>query len=159
ALVAQTDGTDITSLTLVSLGADDKGGGVLFIPVSTVTPDVVPDPNAPSSTTTSTTRKGASAPPVKQTTLAAAYVAKGDNALTQLTANVVGNSIDELITLTDDQVSQFVNPVAPLTIDNPDRLVDGSGANTNVVFGTGVLALQAADVPHYLDFRNADESD
>src|SRR3954452_250942 len=129
ALVVQHDADDnLTGLTMLSLGANDAGGGVLFIPPATVTDDVIPDPAT--STTPTTAPKSSTTKPatVKPTTLKAEYAAKGLDLLVQLTANVVGLSSDEVIVLGDDQVAQFAQPVAPLTIQNPDRLVE-TGAN------------------------------
>ena len=62
--------------------------------------------------------------------------------------------------MTDEQLAAFVAPAAPLTIDNPDRLVQvDSAGRTNVVFAAGSLTLQAADVAQYLSLRNPQESD
>jgi hypothetical protein len=144
----------------LSLGANDTGGGVLFIPPATVTDDVIPDPST--STTTTTTPRSSTTKPatVKTTTLEAAYASKGLDPLVQLTANVVGLSFGEVIVLTDDQLTQFVAPVAPLTIQNPDRLLEtGANGKTTVKFAAGPVTLQAADVPVYLALRNPGETD
>jgi hypothetical protein len=161
ALVVQQDAQNkLTGLTMLSLGANDTGGGVLFIPPATVTDDVIPDPST--STTTTTTPRSSTTKPatVKTTTLEAAYASKGLDPLVQLTANVVGLSFGEVIVLTDDQLTQFVAPVAPLTIQNPDRLLEtGANGKTTVKFAAGPVTLQAADVPVYLALRNPGETD
>jgi hypothetical protein len=144
-LFAQTNGAGLSALTLLSLGGSDTGGGVLFIPVNTVT-------NEATTTTTTSTRS--------TTTLAKAFVANGEPGLQQSTANAVGVGFDETVVMNDEQLAAFVAPAAPLAIDNPDRLVDVSSAGrTSVAFPAGNLVLQAADVPRFLSLRNPKESD
>lgn len=152
------DGTTVSGLTVLSLGGGDLGGGVLFIPVNTLTNKV--------DTSTSTSTTGSTLPTTTKplsgatTTLAEAYASDGPNVLDQLTANVVGVSFEEFALMTDDQLAAFVAPAAPLTIDNPDRLVQvDTAGRTKVVFAAGPLTLQAADVAHYLSLRNPQESD
>ena len=149
-LFGQTNADAVTSLTMISLAGGDSGGAVVFIPVDTQV-------NALPSDSTTTTRPGARP---KTTTLAAAFAAKGLPDLTQLAANVLGLSFDETVLLSDDSLAQFMNPVAPLTIDNPDKLVtvDSRGRST-VAFAAGRITLDAADIPHYLAMRNPKEAD
>jgi hypothetical protein len=124
--------------------------------VSTVTDELVTTTTSSPSSKTSTTNPSSK----KTTTLAAAFVADGQAALGQLTANVVGVGFDEVDVMTDQQLAAFVAPAAPLTIDNPDRLVEvDSRGRTSEVFAAGNLTLQAADVPRYLAHRNAQETD
>src|SRR3954452_16995198 len=162
ALVVQRDAQDnLTGLTMLSLGANDTGGGVLFIPPATITDDVIPDPTSSTTTTTTTVPKSSTTKPatVKTTTLKAAYATKGLDPLVQLTANVVGLSFGEVIVLTDDQLAQFVAPVAPITIQNPDRLLEtGANGKTTVKFPAGSVTLEATDVPVYLALRNPGET-
>src|SRR5205823_2842364 len=107
-------------------------------------------------TTTTTTRGGST----KTTTLAQAYRDRGTADLTQLTANVVGLSFEEVSMLGDDAIAQFMAPAGPLHIDNPDRLVelDAKGRATEA-FPAGPLTLDAADAVRYLAIRNPTESD
>ena len=155
-LLAQGDANGLTGLTMLSLSGGDDGGGVVFIPVKTVT-------NELETTTTSSTTvpaKTTTTTPPKTTTLAASFLASGDRDLGQLTANVVGLSFDDVVLMSDDQLAAFVAPAAPLTIKNPDRLVEvDSKGKTTDVFAAGDLTLQAADVPRYLALRNPNESD
>ncbi|MEY2420814.1 MAG: hypothetical protein QOI95_881 [Acidimicrobiaceae bacterium] len=158
-LLAQTNGDGVTGLTMLSLGGGDTGGSVLFIPVKTVTPQLAATATTATTSTSSntTTTKPSSG---KTTTLAAGFAAKGEADLTQLTANVVGLSFDQVVVMTDEQLAAFVAPSAPLAINNPDRLVTvDSGGRTSVVFAAGDLTLQAAEVPLYLSHRNPQESD
>ena len=148
-LLAQTDGDRVTGLTMIALGGGDAGGSVVFIPIDTVT-NALPTP-------TTTTRPGTKP---KTTTLANAYAANGQGDLNQLTANVLGLSFDETVLLNNDGLAQFVSPAAPLTINNPDPLVEvDSKGRSNVVFPAGQLTLEAADIPRYLSLRNPDETD
>ena len=147
-LLGQTDGDKLTSLTMISLEGSDTGGAVVFIPVETVTPTLPTDP-------TTTTRPGTKP---KLTTLSAAFTRGPD--MNQLAANVVGLSFEETVLLSSDAFTQFVTPVTPLTIDNPDRLVEvDSRGRSTMVFPAGRLALQAVDIPRYLAMRNPHETD
>jgi len=163
ALVVQTDADNkLTGLTMLSLGANDTGGGALFIPPAIVTFDIPPETDADPavSTSTTTTRPSSSNTPPGTTTLAAAYEQKGLDGLTQLTANVVGLSFGEVIFVTDDQMAQFIEPLGSLTIDNPDRLVvTSSSGKSSEQFPSGSVTLQPTDVPVYLAARNPGESD
>src|SRR4051794_9531373 len=114
-LFAQTSSDGLTGLTMLSLGGGDTGGGVLFIPVTTVTNELDKTSTTTSTTsasTTTTTKPSAG----KTTTLAAAYAANGAGDVNQLTANVVGVSFDQFVVMTDEQLAAFVAPATPLTI-------------------------------------------
>jgi hypothetical protein len=138
-LVAQTNADDaLTSVTMLVLGPHDNGGAVLFVPPATT--------SAPKNGTAST--------------LAAAYASGGVPLLNAATADLLGVSFDQVIAITDTQWAQFVTPIAPLNITNPDKLVaiDAKG-HQQTQFAAGPLALQAQDVPAYLEARNPQESD
>lgn len=163
------DANGVHSITLLSLGAEDIGGGVLFIPVDTVTEDVIA-PTVTSSTssgsstsTTTTTTSSTTVPgaaPTTPITLEAAFAEYGQPGLEQLTANVLGLSFGEVAALNDDQLVQFVAPALPVTIENPDRIVEvGENGRTSVAFPAGTLTLEAADVPRYMRLTNPGESD
>jgi hypothetical protein len=157
-LFAQTNPDGLSALTLLSLGGSDTGGAVLFIPVNTVTNQLTTTTTTSTTASRRTTTTNASG--TETTTLTAAFVAQGEPDLSQLTANVVGVGIDETVVMTDEQLAAFVAPAAPLTIDNPDRLVVVDSADrTSVAFAAGNLTLQAADVPRFLNLRNPKESD
>ena len=157
-LFAQAEPDGLTGLTMLSLGGGETGGGVVFIPVNTVTEQV--ETTTTTSTTTSSKTTTTKPSGSKTTTLAEAYLAQGEGNLNQLTANVLGVGFDETDLMTDDQLAAFVAPAGPLTINNPDRLIEvDSAGRTNVVFPAGNLTLQAADVPKYLNHRNPQESD
>lgn len=138
-LVVETgaDGS-LQGLTVLVLGNNDTGGAVVFIPVATVAPRE--DGTLGTLTSTLTT---------------------GDlPKLAQATANLMGLSFDQTIVMGPQQWQQFVNPVAPLTVNNPDRIVnvDSRGRSTTL-FATGPLQLNADAVSTYLQARNPTESD
>jgi hypothetical protein len=159
-LLAQTNPTGVSALTMLSLGGGDSGGGVLFIPVETVTTQLsttstTTSTAAPARSTTTKPRSGSNT-----TTLSAAFAANGQPDLTQLAANIVGLSFEQVVLLNDDALAQFIAPAGPLTMHNPDRLVEADASGkTKVVFPAGDLTLQATDVPRYLALRNSNESD
>lgn len=155
-LFAQTNPDGVSALTMLSLGGADTGGAVLFIPANTLANKLTTTTSTTAPAKTTTTK----APGMETTTLTAAYIANGQPDLSQLTANVVGVGIDETVVMTDEQLAAFVAPAAPLTINNPDRLVElDSAGRTSVVFAAGSLTLQAGDVPRFLNLRNPKESD
>jgi hypothetical protein len=126
-------------LTMLALGPNDAGGAVVFIPPATVAPRV-------DGTTD---------------TLANTYGSARDlPALEQATANLLGLSFDEVDAMTVDQWQQFAGPIAPLTVDNPDRVVttDAKGRSTTL-FPAGSLQLSADQIGTYLQTRNPNESD
>jgi hypothetical protein len=163
-LLAQTNPDGVSALTMLSLGGSDTGGGVLFIPVNTVANQLtITTPTSTTAVTKTTARpKTTTTKPsgAQTTTLAAAFVAQGEPGLNQLTANALGLGFDETVMMSDEQLAAFVAPAAPLTINNPDRLVEvDSAGRTRAVFAAGNLTLQAADVPRFLSTRNPRESD
>jgi hypothetical protein len=170
-LFEQADDDGVHSITVLSLGENDKGGAVLFVPVDTLARDVIEptttttslssSSSSRSTTTSSTTTT--STPKIDgeaTTTLAGAFFTDGQPAVEQLTANVIGASFGDVVLLNDDQLTQFVAPSAPLALDNPDRIVeeDDKGRVTTA-FASGEIRLEAADIPRYLRLRNPGESD
>ncbi len=126
-------------LTMLALGPNDTGGAVMFIPPSTV----------------------ATRPDGTQDTLANIYGPSRDLAtLEQTSANLLGLSFDELDSIGSDQWQQFAQPVAPLTVDNPDRIVSvDSRGRTTTLFPAGTIQLGADQIASYLEARNPNESD
>jgi hypothetical protein len=128
----------LQGLTLLSLGSNDTGGAVIFIPPATVAPraDGTMD------------------------TLANTLTALGLSGLEQATANLLGLSFDEVLVMTPEQLQQYAAPVIPLTVDNPDRMitVDSKG-RTTTLFAAGELSLDANSIATYMQARNPNESD
>src|SRR4051794_5266605 len=139
ALLAETGAdSSLQGLTMVALGPNDTGGAVVFIPPGTL----------------------AKRADGTVGTLSDTFRAGGVPALEQTTANLLGLSFDQTIVMTPDQWHQFAAPVAPLTVNNPDRLViaDAQG-RTSTLFPPGPLKLGADQIATYLHARNPNESD
>jgi hypothetical protein len=129
ALLVLADDDQVSSLTVLSLGRGDSGGGMLFVPVDTVV-------------------DGAQGYGIDR--LATAFALSGVQAGGELTGTVVGTSFDEVVALDQRELAQAVVAAAPLTLENPDDLDD---------FAAGPVELEAADVGAYLDARQDGESD
>jgi len=127
----------LQGVTMLALGPDDTGGAAVFIPPSTVSPraDGTLD------------------------TLSNTFGAGDVTALEQATANLLGLSFDQVIVMNADQWQQFAAPVAPLTVNNPDRVAirDAKG-KTTTLFPAGQLQLNADQVASYMQVRSPNES-
>jgi hypothetical protein len=133
-LVASVDSDGaLSGLTVLALGGNEEGGGVLFVPVGT-----------------GTGIGGAGAELGE--TLGATFARGGEAALGPAASAVLGFGFDELTVLDDARWSELVQPVAPLTFDNPDRV-------RAPAFPAGAIELDAEQVGPYLAARNAGESD
>ena len=130
------DGTPI-SLTVLALNSDDAGGAVLFVPVNTLID--LPDGNV--------------------IPLSDAYGPGGLVGVRDTTALVVGIGFDEANEVDSARLAALVEPVAPLTVQNPDDLVVDVGGADPVTFAAGPLQLAADEVGLYLSARAPDESD
>ena len=130
------DGTPV-SLTVLALNADDAGGAVLFVPIATLI--TLPDGNV--------------------VPLSDAYGPGGLIGIRDATALVVGIGFDEANEVDGARLAQLVDPVAPLTVQNPDDLVVDVGGADPVTFEAGPIELQANQVGLYLSARGSDESD
>jgi len=128
----------LQGLTMLALGPNDTGGAVVLIPPATV----------------------AQRADGTLDTLSNTFAGGDLIALEQATANVLGLSFDQVIVMTAGQWQQFGAPVAPLALNNPDRLVvvDASG-RTSTLFPAGPLQLAADQIVTYLQARNPNESD
>ena len=131
-LVASVDSDgELSGLTVLALGGDDEGGGVLFVPVGTVIGTTGDEPGE---------------------TLRTTFAQGGEVALGPAASAVLGFGFDELTVLDDARWSELVQPLAPLTVDNPDRV-------RAPAFPAGAIELEAEQVGPYLAARNAGESD
>jgi len=128
----------LQGLTMLSLAPNDTGGAAIFIPPATMSQRA----DGTLDTLSNTFGTGDTA------------------ALEQATANLLGLSFDQVIVMSADQWQQFVAPVAPLTVNNPDRVVtiDAKG-RTSTLFPAGAIQLQADQIVNYLQARNPNESD
>jgi hypothetical protein len=131
-LVASVDADGaLSGLTVLALGGDDGGGAVLFVPVGTMVADTGTDLGA---------------------TLGTTFAGRGAVALGRAASAVLGFGFDEVIVLDDARWAELVQPVAPLTVDNPDRV-------RSPAFPAGAIELEAEQVGPYLAAHNGGESD
>src|SRR5262249_48889957 len=128
----------LQGLTMLSLGPGDTGGAVVFIPPDTVAPR----------------------PDGTFDTLSNAFGKGNVPALEQATADLLKLSFDQVMVMNADQWQQFAAPVAPLSVDNPDRVVvaDARG-RAATLFPAGRLQLRADQIVSYMQVRNPNESD
>src|SRR5581483_1894939 len=119
-------------------GPNDRGGAVVFIPINTEA------------------KRADGTVDTLANTMRTKFLA----GLSQAAANLVGLSFDDAILFGPGPVTQYVTPVAPLSIQNPDRIVQvDSRGRTATRFAAGPLTLAANDVAGYLAARNPHESD
>jgi hypothetical protein len=133
ALVIHTDASGApTGLTMVALGQGEAGGSVVFIPLDT------------------------------ELDRPAFYIKKVRDAyqpgqlgnVTGATERLLYMSFTETIEINDTRWQELIEPVAPLTITNPDEVQFG-----DATFGAGQLDLAAADVGPYLQATSNNEQD
>jgi hypothetical protein len=139
ALVVHTDAGRLAGLTVLSLANPDGGGGVLFVPVDTLT-----DPSTQS---------------FGFDRLRGAFEVAGADGVQRATANVLNASFTDVIEVDRAQLAALTAPVAPLRLDNPDDLDGQDAAGGEVSFEDGPLELAAENVGAYLAIREANESD
>lgn len=121
----------LSALTVLALGNGDSGGGVLLVPVGTVIGGTGAD---------------------KDQTLTAAFAVGGEGALGRAASVVLGLGFDELSVLDDARWAELVQPVAPITVNNPDPVLTPA-------FAAGEVQLTSDQVGPYLAARNDSESD
>jgi hypothetical protein len=134
ALVIQTDPAGRpTALTLVALGRGDGGGTVIFVPFETAL----------------------DRPKANIDRISTAYdPTKPDDyeGVIQATSSVLRISFTETIVVSDTRWADLVEPVAPLSLSNPDSVRSGDRS-----FASGPIELGAADIGPYLDARTRDD--
>jgi hypothetical protein len=139
ALVVHSDAGRLVGLTVLSLANPDGGGGVLFVPVDTLT-----DPSTRS---------------FGFDRLSGAFEVAGADGVQRATANVLNASFTDVVEVDGAQLAALTAPVAPLLLDNPDDLDGESAAGEEVSFEAGPLELAPEEVGAYLAMREANESD
>ena len=127
-LVLHESGGSLLSMTLLGLGSQDTGGSVLVIPPSTrVESEHFSGP------------------------LSVAYAFGGGvDAMFHHVEALLGVGIAEHVVVEDDRWARLTEPVAPLSLDNPDGL-DG--------FEAGPIELEAEEVSTWLSARVEGESE
>jgi hypothetical protein len=137
-LVEKGADNSLQGLTMLSLGANDTGGAVVFIPPATVGPR----------------------PDGTFDTLSHIFGNGDVVGVEAATANLLKMSFDQAIVMNAGQWQQFAAPVAPISVDNPDRIVStDSRGRTSTLFPAGQINLRADQIASYLQARNPNESD
>ncbi|MCU0269894.1 MAG: LCP family protein [Acidimicrobiales bacterium] len=137
-LLVQTDeaGTP-SSLTVLTLSGEGSGGAV-FVPMTTVL----------------------EVPGVGAVPLDAAYEYGGIEALQKAVEGVLGTGMQTTVVVGPAEWADLVEPVGPLTVDNPDDVaVPGADGVERVVFPKGEITLAPDEVGTYLATRNSGEND
>lgn len=139
AVLHDRDGADnpegaLDGVTVLTLPSPESGGGaVVFVPTRTVTELRLFGVGV----------------------ISAAYDLGSPTGLTTAVGDLLEAAIAESTVIDGDRWSNLVAPVAPLAIENPDRItVDGE-----VLFPIGRIELEAADVVTYLEATVEGESD
>jgi hypothetical protein len=139
ALVVQLDQGRLSSLTVLSLTSPDGGGGVLFLPVETLT-----DP--------STHAFGFDR-------LRTAYELTGLDGVRNAVGLTLNMSFSEAAQIDAPQLAALVAPVAPLRFENPDDLRGEDANGERIRYDAGPVELPPEQVGQYLALRPESESD
>jgi hypothetical protein len=147
---------ELSSLVILSLTSPTVGSVMFLPPATAVTDQSAQSTDGASSGTTTTT----AAETVPNSTVAAIFKKRGVNQAERAVAEVVNTSFTDVVTVPHDRMVQLLQPLAPLTIDNPDALDVKDGKGQKVAsFPTGKLSLSAADAVTYLEVRDPKLSD
>jgi hypothetical protein len=137
-LVAEVDADNhLVSLALLALGRGDQGGSVVLLPVGT-------EATGPSGATER---------------LADAWATGGAGSVKAAVANLAGTSLDQVIVIDADHLTELVRPLSPIAIDNPDEVQTTGPDGKTVRFAAGPLTLTADQVPLYMAAESSDESE
>ncbi|MEY2406536.1 MAG: hypothetical protein QOG39_1452 [Acidimicrobiaceae bacterium] len=133
----------LAGAAVASLATDQTGtvtgGNLLLLPVATF----APPPPAPDAQT-----------------LATVWSKGGQASVERAVTMLFGLAFDEVVIIDHARWASLVAPVAPITIDNPDRITEaGANGRTKTVFASGPLHLAASDVATYFEARSPKESE
>jgi hypothetical protein len=132
-LVVQRDSRrELVGMTLLSLSTGDRGGAVLFVPLTTAV-DLGSFGTNPATT---------------------AYRGGGTDGLRLALGRTLGVGIDQAVDLDDAGWAALVQPVGTVTVDNPDAVVRAGTGKNGIVFPAGSVALEPDDVGAYLALRS-----
>jgi LytR cell envelope-related transcriptional attenuator/LytR_cpsA_psr family len=132
----------LTGVTLLTRPSQQGGGNIVFLPVGTVLPVPLPGDAG-----------------TLEQTLVDIYASGGASALEQRVETLLGAGIGEVIQVPAGQWAELVQPVAPLTVDNPVAVDYTDLAGTPHSFPAGEIQLTAEDVGPYLEARSTEEVD
>lgn len=132
-LIVQHDSRrDLAGMTLLSLSTGDRGGAVLFVPLTAAV-----DLGAFGTSTATTVYRGG-----------------GTDVLRVALGRTLGVGIDQAVDLDDAGWAALVRPVGTVTVDNPDAVVRAGGGKNGIVFPAGSVALEPDQVATYLALRS-----
>ena len=138
-LVDVTPEGGLAGVTLITRPSQEGGGNIVFFPVGTLL-------EVPLRT-----------PP--EASLVAIYAEGGLSALEQRVETMLGAGITEMIEVPRAQWADLVEPVAPLTVQNPVAVQTTNAAGRPVSFPEGEIRLTAAQVGLYLQADTPDQAD
>lgn len=133
----------LVGVTLITRPSQEGGGNIVFFPVGTLLEVPLPDPNAA---------------PLERS-LVAIYAEGGLSALEQRVETMLGAGITEMIEVPQAQWADLVEPVAPLTVQNPVAVEATNPAGQPVSFPAGEIQVTAAQVGLYLQADTAEQAD
>lgn len=125
--------------TLITLPSQDGGGNIIFLPVGTLLPVPLREP--------------------PEAALNAIYAEGGVSALEQRLETMFGAAITEVVEVPRDQWANLVQPVAPLTVQNPTAAETTNDAGQPVAFPEGEVHLTAEQVGLFLQADTTEEAD
>ena len=129
----------LQGVTLITLPSQEGGGNIIFIPVGTVLP--VPlrtPPEAPLNTI---------------------YAEGGVSAVEQRVETLLGAAVTEVVQVPRAQWANLVEPVAPLTVQNPTAATTTNAAGQPVTFAEGEIQLSPPQVGLFLQADTEDQAD
>jgi LytR cell envelope-related transcriptional attenuator/LytR_cpsA_psr family len=132
----------LAGVTLLTRPSQQGGGNIVFLPVGTVMQVPLPGDAG-----------------VLERTLAQIYAEGGAAALEQRVESLLGAGVGEVIEVPIDQWASLVEPVAPLTVQNPTAVSYTDAAGNSHAFAGGTIQLAAADVGFYLQAKSEEETD
>jgi LytR cell envelope-related transcriptional attenuator/LytR_cpsA_psr family len=133
------DGT-LQGVTLITVPSSEEGGGnVIFFPVGTLLEVPLRDP--------------------PELAMNALYAELGIDALEQRLETMLGAAVDEVVEVPRAQWAELVQPVAPLTVQNPTSVETTNDAGNPVSFPAGEIQLSAEQVGLYLQADSPEEAD
>ncbi len=129
----------LAGVTLITLPTQEGGGNVMFLPVGTVLPVPLRQP--------------------PEASLVDIYAEGGVQALEQRVETLMGAGIQQVIKVPEGQWGRLVEPVGPLSFDNPIGVSYTTPEGQQVSFPEGPIALPADQVGSYLQARGPEEAD
>jgi hypothetical protein len=128
---------ELAAVSLLSLSTGDRGGAVLFVPLTTAV-DLGSFGSHPVPT---------------------AYRGGGPEGLRIALGRTLGIGIGEVVDLDDAGWAALVGPVGAVRVDNPDAVVRPGAGRNGIVFPAGSVELEPDQVGTYLALRSDGETE